>query len=126
MKSKTNLKQFETYNIYNLLIPEYKIEDKKLDTVRILPRKKLRKCLKCGFKKRSCVLDPQNCTAMNNFGSISRVVAEEESIRIRGTTTHCLFLAVLFTTQWRPMMFYAVQWAKNKQTFLIVISSNSH
>ena len=67
IKSKTNLKQFETYNIYNLLIPEYKIEDKKLDTVRILPRKKLRKCLKCGFKKRSCVLDPQNCTAMNNF-----------------------------------------------------------
>ena len=60
------LKQFETRNIYDVFIDnaEECIEKiMKRNQLLSVPRQYLKKCRKCGFKKRNCLIDPLTCTS---------------------------------------------------------------
>ena len=66
--SQYSLKCFQTFNRFEVLIenPEEDIESliKRLNILRA-SRSSLKKCRKCNFKKRKCLLDPDMCEAAN-------------------------------------------------------------
>ena len=70
LKSENCLRNFETYNLFNELIPYCEDEQHKvlkMEEVKKQSKRQLRKCRKCGFKKRNCLLDVEGCKAVNKF-----------------------------------------------------------
>ena len=62
IKNENCLKKFETKNPFYALLNDWN-EDRQ--QVLNTSRRKLRKCGKCGFKKRSCILDNDECRAVD-------------------------------------------------------------
>ena len=71
MKKKTNiLTLFEVRNRYSLLEDNPEIEIDSLIRRNVIlktSKQKLKKCSCCNFKKRSCLLDPQHCKALQSY-----------------------------------------------------------
>ena len=69
-RNNCGLTQFETSNAFSTLIDN---DEERFDNIikRIeimnTRRSNLKKCRKCGYKKRSCVLNPANCNAMKKL-----------------------------------------------------------
>ena len=72
-KSKVNevvtsncLRKFDTKNWFDLL--RGNAIENVLEIINVLktPKKSLKKCRRCNFKKRSCILDPLSCSSIGN------------------------------------------------------------